>query len=220
MNKCILDVITGDISFHPDDMTAISEPRAPDLFKLSECSDDVVSSGKKYSVVIRTPKRFFVLIGTIALGDSFRIAGGVAQVVRNESALSFHGGDSEIMAFKQTGAASAVSLQIIAEKLNKRSRFSTVLDCGTHHDMTYLDVCLRFFLEDEIYNSNFSETPLFDWHTDQIMFEMHVKFLNALYPEWRKIVVGVSSGSDRLVTSFDEREIYWCSGKTFSAGVA
>lgn len=52
------------------------------------------------------------------------------------------------MASNYAQFACAASLQIIAEALNKTSGFSTALDCSTLHEMSYLDVPLRFILKE------------------------------------------------------------------------
>ena len=200
MSKRIVDVIIGDMLFHPDDMDGISKARDLSLFKLCESSDDDVNSGEEYSVVIKTPKRFSLLIGTIALGASFRMAARIVQLVRDESGLSFYSGCSDIMASNYARVACAAALEIVAEALNKTGGFSLALDVSTLHGMSYLDVRVRFFLNCEMYNFHVLAIPLFDRHTGLIMFEALAKFFDALFPEWRNFLVGVSSDGDRSMT--------------------
>ncbi|KAH6573087.1 hypothetical protein BASA62_003121 [Batrachochytrium salamandrivorans] len=65
INKSIVEVIIGNLMFHPDDV------------------DDA------YVVEIKTPKRFSLVVGCVALGASFRMASKMVQLVRDESGLSF-----------------------------------------------------------------------------------------------------------------------------------
>ena len=44
------------------------------------------------------------------------------------------------------------------------------------------------------------KVPLFHRYTGQIKFEVLVKFLDSLYPEWRKLLAGVASDGDCLMT--------------------
>lgn len=128
------------------------------------------------------------------------MAARIVQLVCDESGLSFYGGCSFIIASNYARAACAASLQIIVEALNETSGFSIALDCSTLHVMSYLNVRFWFFLNDEMYNFHVSAVSQFDLPTGQIMFEVLVKFLDALYPEWRKFLAAVSSDGDRSMT--------------------
>lgn len=93
------------------------------------------------------------------------------------------------------------SLQLIAEALDKTNGFSIALDWNTFPEMSYLDVCLRFFLNDEVYSFHALALPPFHRHTGQIISEVLVKFLDALYLEWRKnFFVRLLSDGDRSMT--------------------
>lgn len=54
--------------------------------------------------------------------------------------------------------------------------------------------------KNDTYSFHVLSLPLFDRHTVQIMFEVLFKFLDALYFEWRKFLVIVSSNGDRSMT--------------------
>lgn len=186
-------------------MDVISDAWSLDLFKLNESSDDDGNLGKDYSVEIKTPKRFSLQNVTFALGASFRIAAQIVQLLCVERRLRFFGECSDIMASNYAAVACFVSLLIIAEALNETCGLSIALDCSMLHETSYLDVRFRFFLNDETKTFHVLAVHLFNWHTGQIMLAMLVKFLNPLYAEWQKLLVGITIGGDRLMTGRIQR---------------
>ena len=94
INKSIVDVIIGNLLFHPDDVDGCIFSRALSLFKRLEADDDAGANGTDlnqdaYIVEINTPKRFSLVVGCVALGASFRMASKMVQLVRDESGHFF-----------------------------------------------------------------------------------------------------------------------------------
>ncbi|KAI8895523.1 hypothetical protein BC833DRAFT_567403 [Globomyces pollinis-pini] len=140
INKSIVEVIIGDLLFHPDDINECTHARALSLFKLSEVADDGSDSERDiYVVTIKTSKRFSLVVGCVALGASFRMASNMVQLVRDESGLSFYSGISVELTSNYIRVVCAASLQILHELLDVVGGISLAFDSSTLHGMSYLD---------------------------------------------------------------------------------
>ncbi|KAH6601738.1 hypothetical protein BASA61_001822 [Batrachochytrium salamandrivorans] len=205
INKSIVEVIIGNLMFHPDDVDGCTISRALSLFKRLEADDDAGANDvdvnqDAYVVEIKTPKRFSLVVGCVALGASFRMASKMVQLVRDESGLSFYSGCSELIASNYMRVMCAVSLQILSEALYKVSGFSLALDSSTIHGMSYLDIRIRLTIKMVVYNYHLLAIPLFEQHTGENMFEVLVKFMDALYSPWREILISSSTDGARSMT--------------------
>jgi hypothetical protein len=208
VNESIVKDIIGGLLFHPDDMEGVTIARALSMFRLivpednDEGGDDYLNqiSCEEYSVQIKTPRRFSLLVGCVALGASFRLAARMVQLVRDESGLSLYGGCTDLMASNYTRVACAVCLQIISDVLGEVKGYSIALDCSTLHGMSYIDIRIRFTLHGVLNNFHLLALPLFGRHTGELMFEALVRFMDALYLPWRETLVGISTDGDRSMT--------------------
>ncbi|KAH6578257.1 hypothetical protein BASA61_003987 [Batrachochytrium salamandrivorans] len=205
INKSIVEVIIGNLMFHPDDVDGCTISRALSLFKRLEADDDAGANDvdvnqDAYVVEIKTPKRFSLVVGCVALGASFCMASKMVQLVRDESGLSFYSGCSELIASNYMRVMCAVSLQILSEALYKVSGFSLALDSSTIHGMSYLDIRIRLTIKMVVYNYHLLAIPLFEQHTGENMFEVLVKFMDALYSPWREILISSSTDGARSMT--------------------
>ena len=201
VNKSIVEVIIGDLLFHPDDINGCTHARALSLFEPLEVADDDNDVEQDmYVVTIKTAKRFSLVVGCVALGASFRMETNMVQLVRDESGLSFYSGCSELLTSNYVRVACAVSLQILHELLQSVAGYSLALDSSTLHGMSYLDVRLRLTIKMNVYNFHLLAIPLFESHTGENMFSVVVKFMDALYPGWRDILVSSSTDGARSMT--------------------
>ncbi|KAH6567445.1 hypothetical protein BASA50_003292 [Batrachochytrium salamandrivorans] len=204
INKDIVDIIIGDLLFHPDDVEGISHTRALTLFKLAVDEEDnrdpEQQSVDNYVVTVKMTQRFNLCVRYIACGATFRMASRLMQVTVEESGLAYLRGCSDTIASDYARIVCAASLQKISEALEAVWAFSIALDCSTHQSTSYLDVRCRFCLHEIIYNFHLMAIPLFERHTGENMFATLVKFMNALIPSWRNRLVGVSTDGDRSMT--------------------
>jgi hypothetical protein len=56
--------------------------------------------------------------------------------------------------------------------------------------MSYLDVLVRFTIKSTVFNFHVLAIPLYNHHTGEHMFDVLVQFLDAVYSQWRDILVG------------------------------
>ena len=134
INRSIVEVIIGNLLFHPAVNEGCTGSRALRLFHLLDQDDDDNDVEEDmYVVTIKIAKRFSLVIGCVALGASFHMANNMTQLVRDESGLSFYSGCSEVLMSNYARVACAVSLQILSEALCSVSGFSLALDSSTLH---------------------------------------------------------------------------------------
>lgn len=206
VNKPIVEVIIGELLFHPDDFENVTHARALSLFKPLEeagISSDVVldeDTSDAYVAEVNGSKRFSLLVGCVALGASFRMAAKMVKLVRDESGLSYYSGCTDVMAANYVRVASAYCLQALHDCLKESTGMSLALDSSTHQGMSYLDIRVRFTLSGAVQNFHLLAIPLYSNHTGEYMFEVLVKFMDALYKPWKEILIGVSSDGARSMT--------------------
>ncbi|KAF1782349.1 hypothetical protein GQ600_6162 [Phytophthora cactorum] len=71
--------------------------------------------------------------------------------------------------------------------------FSLAFDSSNHQSRSYLDVRVRFGITGKIQNFHLVAIPLYERHTGAYMFDVSTRFLRALVPNWRDVVIAVSS---------------------------
>ncbi|KAH9554008.1 hypothetical protein CY35_08G042000 [Sphagnum magellanicum] len=97
----------------------------------------------------------------------------------------------------------AINLQRIADVLRRSWGFSIALDFATHQTTSYLDLRFCVFIEEHstIVNLHGCALPMFDRHTDEIMFDMVDKFLIMLCPDWMIHLISLASDGARNMTN-------------------
>ncbi|GMG17119.1 unnamed protein product [Phytophthora fragariaefolia] len=179
LNKSIVEVIIGDLLFHPDDVGGISHERALALFeavgKDGEAVKDV-SEAVRYIARVKTHRQFSLLVKFIAGGASFRQAALQIECVKVETGIGDYGGCSDAVAANYARVGCAQSLQLLAECMSQVWAFSLAFDGSTHQGMSYLDVRLRFGRGNRLHNFHLLAVPLFERHTGAYMFEVLVTY--------------------------------------------
>ena len=199
--------------FNPDDIEGVTRSRALSLFKLvkpdpvDNVDEDVPESSdiiarKEYVAIIKTAKRFHLLVDTISIGASFRMGWRMVQMFKEHCGISVYGGCNDTIASDYARVACAHFLQIISDALHSSKvwTFTVSLDSSTHQSHSYLDVRAHFMVDNAIYNVHLLAIPLFQGQTSENMFATTCKFLDAMYPLWKENLIEVSSDGDRLMT--------------------
>jgi hypothetical protein len=182
-NAAIVEVVIGELLFHPDDVAGVTHDRAMQLFKKLEEVDPLngITAGQDlYKVVVKTRKRFQLLVKFVACGASFQMAAHLMACTRDESGMSMYGGCTDVLASSYTCIVCTASLQILSDVLSEVWAFSLALDGSTHMGTLYLDVCVCFVWLEKLYNFHLMAIPLFDWHTGKNQFWVLEKCLNAV----------------------------------------
>jgi hypothetical protein len=127
LNSSLIEVIVGDLLFHPDNVEGVTCDRALQLFKKLEevdPSNGDIAGQDLYEVVVKTRKRFQLLIQFVACGASFRMASRLMACTRDESGMSVFGGWNDVMASNYTRILCAASLQILSDVILQVWAFS------------------------------------------------------------------------------------------------
>lgn len=201
--------------FYPRKVEDVSRARALSLFKRVEPSQDAYKyngdhndvpdssciSREEYIAVINTAKRFHLLVDSIIIGASFRMGARMLQMFKENCGMFVYGGCGDTVASNYARVACAHSLQIISDCLysSKVWTFSIAVDSSTHQSRSYPDVRARVSVESAIENLHLLSILFFDRHTGDLMFTTTNKFLDALYPHWKKTLLAVSSDGDRSI---------------------
>lgn len=191
----IVDIIIGNMFFHPDDFGTSSHVNVMKLFKRN------TTSYNDYTVTITNPMQFQLSVGFISAGLSFRQVDSVLDTTKRLTRLAV-GCVNGLDVTNYARAVCAINLQAITSILSHESiwAFSLVNDASTHYGKSYLDNRIRFHLEGVLYNIHVLAIPMFDRHTGENMFNLVDKFLNIICPNWRGKLIGVGSDGANSMT--------------------
>jgi hypothetical protein len=73
-------------------------------------------------------------------------------------------------------------------------------DGSTHRGQLFFDLRVRIYFRGRLLNLHLVAIPMFDRHTAGNIFNMLVKFLDALYGKWRGKLIGMSSDGENTMT--------------------
>ena len=203
--KIIEDVI-ADLLFHPDDIEGVTQKCAMALFqKIEDCGEDgvdnVTGHQDDYALVVKTRCCIDLCIRFVACGASFRMVSCLMDCTKVESGMSVFGGCSDVVASNYTCIVCAPSLQILSDIMQQTWAFTPAFDGTTHQGMSYLDVQTRFHINGSLLNFHLMAIPLFEQHTEENMFVVLEKLLDAVFnPTWRLKCISVSSDGARNMT--------------------
>jgi len=71
---------------------------------------------------------------------------------------------------------------------------------STHRGQSFFDLRVRICFRGWLFNLHLVAIPMFDCHTASNIFNMLVKFLNALYDKWHTKLIGMSSDGKNTMT--------------------
>jgi len=94
-------------------------------------------------------------------------------------------------------------LQQIADCFDDESvsAMSPVGDGSTHCGQSFFDLCVHICFCVQLLNLHLVAIPMFDCHTAVNIFNMLVKFFDALYSKWHAKLIGMSFVGENTMTS-------------------
>lgn len=203
VDKDIVDIIIGDMMFHPEDMDGTTRARLLSSFvpTLDSSEDAANASGiSRYAIIVNNTKQFLLVAQYLAAGLSFR---QVAQVVLDTKELlgvGSIGSVSEGIVSRYARFICAMNLQCIVELLRKSWAFSVALDMATHMATAYCDVRIRVCPKSTVHDFHLLSIPVHDRHTGEIIFNTFARAMDALYSDWRETIIGASSDGEKKMT--------------------
>ena len=183
------------IFFHPDDNDGISQAQTLKLF--TSCH-----SGSYYSVTIKNPLQFQLIVEYLASGLSFRQAENVLNKTKHLTSNAQLGSISHSTVTNHARIVCALNFQKLADILNDTSiwAFSLANDSSTHYGNSYFDNRIRFHYRGIVYNIHAVAIPMFDRHTGENMHKLISNFLDILCSEWRSKLIGMGTDGARSMT--------------------
>jgi hypothetical protein len=116
------------------------------------------------------------------------MAARMVQLVRDESGLAIKSGCSELVASNYTRVTCAEALLTFADTFSRVSVF--LLPVLPLLSMVCPIWTCRFTIKSTVFNFHVLAIPLYNHHTGEHMFDVLVQFLDAVYSQWRDILVG------------------------------
>jgi len=144
INSLIVETVIGDMFFHPDDHDGITRTQA--LKSFIPCSDpnihdDDSETRSYYTVAIKNPLQFQLIIAYLASGLSFRQAENVLTKTKKLTGNAQLGSISDAIVANFACIVCALNLQKLSDILNDASiwAFSLANDSSTHYGNSYFD---------------------------------------------------------------------------------
>ena len=182
--------------FHRDDHDGVTRTQA--LKSFTPCSDpnvhdDDSETRSYYTVAIKNPLQFQLIIAYLASGLSFRQAENVLTKTKKLTGNAQLGSISDAIVANYARIVCALNLQKLSDILNDASiwAFSLANDLSTHYGNSYFDNRIRFHHCGTLYNIHAVAIPIYDRHTGENMHKLVTNFLDVVYPEWRGKLMGV-----------------------------
>ena len=89
--------------------------------------------------------------------------------------------------------------------------FSIAFDGGNKCNQSYVDVCIRFCLDYQLYNLHLIALPIHERHTGLNMYNLIKKFLDALCYGWKDKLIGISTdGTSNMTSRYQGVVTYLC----------
>ena len=202
IDKDIVDVIIGEMMFHPEDMDGVSRARLLTSFVPTLDSSEEADAGdiSRYAITVNNPKQLLLIAQYLATGLSFRQVSRVIVDTKEVLGIGSIASCSEGTVSSYARFICAMNLQRIAELLRKCWAFSIALDMATHMGTAYCDTRIRICHDCTVHDFHLLSIPIHDRHTGAIIFNTFAKAMDALFPDWRKTIIGAASDGERKMT--------------------
>ena len=205
VNKNIIDVIIGEMLFHPDDSNEeVTKERAlaifEDVLQPIENADNSDLQQDRYRFIVKNWAQFDLVVDYVSVGASFQMASLIVQMTKDHTGLASIGCASEGKVTSYIRIACALNFQKLSKLLASTWTFSLAMDMSTHLSTSYLDIRIRVFKRGEIYNFHLLTIPMVSCHTSKEIFRHAVMAMDALCPAWKDLIVLISTDGERKMT--------------------
>ncbi len=170
------------------------------LFILNEVDEDEDDS-HLYTVTIKNIMRFNLAMDHVGSGMSFRQTASAIQHAKEHTKTAKLASITDLMVVQYVRIMVSSTLQQIADCLDDKSvwAMSMASDGSTHRGQSFFNLRIRICFRGRLLNLHLVAIPMFDRHTGNI-FNMLVKFFDALYGKWRAKLIGMSSDGENTMT--------------------
>ena len=157
-----------------------------EIFCLSENED-------YYEASWNNRLQFELIVSYISMSMSFRQCSRALEEVKVKCGLGAVGCVNREKISTCVHYVCAYNLQTIKTVLENVWEFSIAVVGGTKSTVPYLDIRIRFVVSAKLINIHLIALPCFERHTEENMFILLAKFLDALYKDWRTKLLSVCS---------------------------
>jgi hypothetical protein len=172
-----------------DDVVGAEAKKAAQMIKKKRNAMKLVEKNEEephYTATIMNIERFELAIDHVSIGMSFRQMSGAIQHAKDRTKMS---------------KLSSINGMIVGQYVDDMVwAFSLAGDGSTHRGQLFFDLRMRICLKGKLLNLHLVAIPMFDRHTALNIFNMFVKFLDALYRKWRSKLIGMSSDGENTMT--------------------
>ena len=182
----IVDGIIDELMYDPEDCENVSKQRALSIFI-------PIENTTTYKVKVKNYRQFLLIQKFIACGASFRLAKRMMDSTKEVTNLGYLAGVNMLKVIQCVRTVVSLSLQYCSELMMQAWAYSIALDGSNKGTSAYLDVRLRIFSSQDIHNLHLLAIPMFDRHTGEYMFNITAKLFQALDPNWKDKIIGVTS---------------------------
>jgi hypothetical protein len=212
INKDIVDVIIGEMMFHPEDMDGITRARLLESFVPTlDSSKDAADAGDiiRFAITVTSTKQFQLVAQYLAAGLSFRQVSQVIMKTKEVLCIGSIGSCSERIVSRYVLFISAMNLQCISELMRQCWAFSVALDVATHMATSYCDVCIQICHKSTVHDFHLLSIPVHERHLGETIFNTFAKAMDVPVPDWRETITGASSDGEKKMTGRHHGLITW-----------
>jgi hypothetical protein len=182
----IVDVVIGDMLWHPSEMEGQTRENALSLFKRKEDGS--------YLVEINKSKQFLLATRFVGRGMSFAMAADAIHDAKEVCDIVKLGACNDYLVASYARAACAISIEHISQVLCSKWAFSVAFDVLTDLQQTsWVDVRIRYYQNSTLENLHLITLPFAGRHTGLATFEMFEKLFDAVWPLWKDKLIGCST---------------------------
>ena len=206
VDKKIIERIIGDmlLDVDSDDENLNSSMVALLIFQLQEddyCEGVDPNSGR-YLVVVPNSLQFTLFVRYMSSGLSFRQCLKVLLDVKERTDVGEPGCINMQKVITYTRFVCAMAYQMISDILKSVWAFSIALEGGNKSDNSYLDVRIRFSVNEVLYNLHLVALPMREHYSSQSMFNIISDLLDALCENWKAKLIGITSDGTSSMTGY------------------
>ncbi len=183
----IIDVVIGDMLWHPTDMEGQTRENTLSLFKWKEDGS--------YFVEITKSKQFLLAMCYVGCGMLFAMVVDAIHDAKEVCDIPKLGACSDYLVASYARIACALLIKHILQVLCSKWAFSVAFDASTDLQQTsWVDVRIRYYQNSTLENLHLIILPFAGRHTGLATFEMFEKLFDVVYPLWK----------DKLISCFTD----------------
>jgi hypothetical protein len=162
------------------------------------------STDGNYTITIKNPLQFHLVVDYLASGLSFRQVEAIYQATKKRTGMAKLGNINDTLVSNYARVLCAINLQSLKEILSDKAvwAFSIANDSSTHESRSYFDNRIRFQRNGALYNVHALAIPMFERHNADNMFKLVSDFLDVICSEWRAKLIGV--GTDGAEVKYNQ----------------